>query len=125
MNPEQFHTAKTYGDCKIFRKRFIEGYREVAFGMGEWVDNKKMVAIWIFYSPEHQPIRTIEHPKYYYSINDGHTFERRYFTEWGLKIHLARFHIKLYPKESLKKVIRQSDINDRVLEKQLIIKYYN
>ena len=51
MNPEQFHTAKTYGDCKIFRKRFIEGYREVAFGMGEWVDNKKMVAIWIFYSP--------------------------------------------------------------------------
>jgi hypothetical protein len=37
------------------------------------------------------------------------------------KIHLARFHIKLYPKESLKKVIRQSDINDRVLEKQLII----
>ena len=79
MKPERFSIAAMYGNKGIFEQRLKEGYDQVAFGNGQWVETRRIVAIWAFFHPSSK-IVTYEHPK----SNDmgpsvrGNPFQREY-----------------------------------------------
>lgn len=40
MKPEEFSPLELYGDKKIFNKMLAEGFKDVAFGKGPWVQSE-------------------------------------------------------------------------------------
>lgn len=67
MQPEEFSTVAMYGNREIFERKLAEDYTEVAFGGGPWIDDFRIVAIWIFYHPSGK-VATYQHPKTMYNL---------------------------------------------------------
>ncbi len=54
MKPEEFSAIKLYGDKRVFLKMQAEGFRDVVFGKGPWVDDQRVVGGFYFFGPEGQ-----------------------------------------------------------------------
>jgi hypothetical protein len=112
MKPEEFSTLEMYGKREIFERKQNEGYTEVAFGGGDWVDSNRIVALWAFYHPTKMfgSVSTLQYPKF----DDGtHTirfkpFERKYSQE-GFERYLQKMQIKMGDRENLAKLLQNWD----------------
>lgn len=58
----QFSPARTFGTAENLEFFITHGYETGAFGRGEWVGDKRIVAIWVLKGPG-VPIRALYHPK--------------------------------------------------------------
>ena len=62
IKPAKFSPLAMYGSREVSEKRLREGYVEIAFGSGEWVNDFRIVRLWVFFHPNGN-IATYEHPK--------------------------------------------------------------
>lgn len=110
--PEAFSLIGMYGAREVFERRQREGYTEVAFGRGEWVDMNRIVAIWVFYrrpSFWRNPIATHEFPKF--ELLDGGTMRgdpvERTYSQKRFDRHLSKYQITLGPRQKLSETLEQ------------------
>ena len=107
VKPEEFSRLGMYGRKDIFERRLNESYSEVAFGGGDWVNNQKIVGLFVFYHPNGK-IATLEHPKFddgYHTIR-GQPYEAEYNNKKFEK-HLKKFQLKVGTKTDLAKIVNQ------------------
>lgn len=110
---EQYSKIEMYGNKELFAKRQSEGFTEVAFGSGDWVDSERIVAIWAFYNQQGNTIATYEHPK----SDDGcHTvrglpFEATY-TPKEFEARCAERRIKMGSRHNLAELVKKLEENN-------------
>lgn len=46
------HFLEWYANQRVFEKRVNQGFREVAFGDGNWIEGEKVPAVFVFYHPD-------------------------------------------------------------------------
>jgi hypothetical protein len=87
-----------YGNLPIFQERLKEGYTGVSFGQGEWVNNRRIVVIWVFYGPDGK-VATYEHHKA--RTPEGASMrgpsETRIMTETSFVIFAKEWRLKVDP----------------------------
>ena len=108
MKPEEFSPLAMYGNKDIFKKRLNDGYIDVAFGSGEWVNGERIVRLFVFYHPKNFfGIATYEHPKFDFegSTIHGKPFESVY-TKRGFERHSKKFKIQVGPKTGLANIVK-------------------
>lgn len=121
-----------YGDQEFFQRQLAEGFTEVAFGIGSWIETpnhplytaRRIVALWAFYHLGNDPRRLfgfeigmhgervtiLAHPKgvdpdsKYSSLNLD-TFTRR-FNPKGFNRYLERWQICVEPKYPLQEIVK-------------------
>jgi hypothetical protein len=100
-----------YGDLTFFKEKLCEGFKEVAFGRGEWVGDQSLVAIWAFYKPDGK-IATLQFPKG--RAPDGCTtvrgaeFEKEFKNPEVFESYCRQHLIQMGPKFTLAETIRQA-----------------
>jgi hypothetical protein len=109
MKPEKFSPFALYGNKEIFQKMLKNGYTEVAFGGGEWVDDFRIVGIFVFYHQRKKNVYTYQTPKFV--TLDAHTmcgvkFEKKYRIKQFEK-YVQKMKISIGPKTDLKKVLEK------------------
>ena len=86
-----------YGDREVFRRRLQEGYTDLNFGRGSWINGQRIVGLFVFYHPDGR-IATLEHPKFTCPFS-GHTVRldprERQYTPQQFQRHLRDFEIEL------------------------------
>ncbi len=87
-----------YMNPEVLKKRAEEGFTHINFGGGEWVEDFRIVRLFVFYHPDGR-IATYEHPKG--MTHDGYTmrgkpFEKIY-TKKEFEDYTKRFKIRLRP----------------------------
>lgn len=110
-----------FGNKEVFEKRLKEGYRDVAFGRGIYIDNQKISVIWAFYHPD-KKIATYEHPKSFDPFlglsKMGSPFEEEY-SEEKFKEYTENKKITLSNKIDLEDVVEKWDIYSHFLKLKL------
>ncbi|MDP2628687.1 MAG: hypothetical protein Q8P15_02190 [Nanoarchaeota archaeon] len=108
IKPEEFSLLGMYGNKEIFEKRSKQGYTEVAHGSGEWIGDKRIVSLWIFYHPKRRFLNfvtTYEYPKFFVGTNmHGKPFESIY-TEKGFEKYMVKNKIKVGKRVNLKEIL--------------------
>ncbi|MBI2672664.1 hypothetical protein HYX19_00215 [Candidatus Woesearchaeota archaeon] len=109
MKPDEFSLLAMYGSKDIFKKRLEEGYTEVAFGVGDWVRDYRIVGLWAFYHQDGR-IATYEHPKYI-EFSGGNTlhgepFEKIY-TKEEFEKHEKDLRISVCQKTGLAQIVQK------------------
>ena len=54
MKPEEFSSIRLYGNKQTFLKMQAEGFTDVAFAKGPWINDKRIVGAFYFFGPEDQ-----------------------------------------------------------------------
>ena len=111
MKPERHSWIGMYGDRDIFQKHLDDGYNEVAFGKGDWVDDQKVLGVFAFFHPGGD-ISTLEH---YKSItNSGHTIKSGpvygEYMQKGFEMFIEENGVKMSEKQDIRAVLNQWDI---------------
>lgn len=107
MKPDEFSPLNMYGDRNVFEKRLKEGYKELAFGGGEWVGDERIVRLFVFFNPNGR-VATLQTPKAL--TPDGHTRRGRIEAEYTAKEfedYMKEWKIKLGNKTSLEDIVKK------------------
>jgi hypothetical protein len=113
MEPEEFSTLGMYGQREFFERKRQEGYSKVAFGVGEWVNNQRIAAIFVFYHPTRiiGSITTLQHPQF----DDGcqtiraKPCEKKYYTKLGFNGFVKSRKIQIGDKQNLVDLLQNWD----------------
>jgi len=114
--PEPLSILADYGDREVFERKQKEGYDEIAFGRGEWVDqgnyDSRIIALWAFYDTNN-PDRNIA-TQQFIKIREnlvtrrGGSFEEEY-SQQELDKYIADMKITLEGRGRLEEVIALFD----------------
>lgn len=108
MKPEPLSILGMYGNRKVFQQKFNEGYAQIAFGTGPWVEgNQRIVGLFAFYHPDGK-IATYESPKVDVAGSSvrGQPYEASYTSD-SFDQHIKTFQIRICERSSLENLLKQ------------------
>ena len=55
-------SSLSYANKVVFERLLREGFTQAAYGRGDWIENRRIVRLWVLYHPNGR-VATIQHPK--------------------------------------------------------------
>jgi len=104
-----FSFLNLYGNRDVFQRMKNKGYSKVSFGRGEWIDDERIIAIFLFHNSDSGLFATYQYPKY-------RRFGKEIYGEPFVAVY-SKDKFKDYLKDKRILIISKSENLKKILEK--------